>query len=77
MATDIVDAKKGPRFVENMRVVIWDADDNRWVEGKVTGVSDEGVEIQWEDLPDPTDYMHDRIILNGDVVEEWNSRKAT
>jgi hypothetical protein len=40
----------------------------KWVNGIVTGVSDEGVDVQWEDLPWPTDYSWDSICLKGEQI---------
>jgi hypothetical protein len=46
---------------EGQDVKIWDTEiyeTPRFINGKVIGVGDESMDIQWEDLNEPTEYFY-------------------
>lgn len=70
MATDYLDSKMGPKYIVGQLVNIYDKDDGKLVDGIITEVGEETIEIKWSDLPDPTEYERKNISLKGDTIIE-------
>jgi hypothetical protein len=70
MSTDFYDSKKGPKYEVGQKVRIYDEDDAKMVNGIITEVGDETIEIKWEDLSEPTEYEISKITFDGNKLIE-------
>lgn len=73
MAEDFNDSKKGPKYEVGQHVKIYDTDDEKAVNGIITEVGDETIEVKWEDLTDPSEYEISNITLKGEYIIDHNS----
>jgi hypothetical protein len=65
--------KTGPKYEVGQHVKIYDADDKKVVNGVVTEVGDETIEIKWDDLTDPCEYEISNITLKGEYIIDHNT----
>ena len=70
MLTNLNDDKKGPKYEVGQYEKIYDADDEKVVNGVITEVGDETIEVKWEDLKEPTEYEISNITLKGEYIIE-------
>jgi hypothetical protein len=42
----------------------------KWVEGKVTQVGEETFTVQWEDLPEDSEYYWSKVTIRGNEIIE-------
>ena len=70
MLTDYYDDKKGPKYEVGQPVRTYDQDDEKVVNGVITEVGDESIEVKWEDLQWPTEYERCNITLKDDFIIE-------
>lgn len=68
MLTNFYDDKKGPKYEVGQHVRTYDEDDEKMVNGVITEVGDETIEIKWEDLIDPTEYEISKITFDGNKL---------
>lgn len=47
-----------------------DGHPEKWVDGTVTEIGDEGFVVQWEDLEDPTEYEWHKVTIEGNQISE-------
>jgi hypothetical protein len=47
-----------------------DGHPQKWVNGKVTAIAEDSFEVQWEDLPDATEYEWSKVSIIGNRVYE-------
>jgi len=70
MATDFNDSKKGPKYEIGQHVRTYDEDDEKMVNGVITEVGDETIEVKWEDLLEPCEYEISKITFDGNKLIE-------
>lgn len=70
MSIDFNDSKKGPKYEVGMLVRIYDETDEKMVNGKITEVGEETIEIKWEDLLEAIEYEISKISLDGNKIIE-------
>ena len=73
MATSFNDSKKGSKYEVGQHVKIYDADDEKFVNGIITEAGEETIEIKWEDLADPCEYEICNITLKGEYIIDHNA----
>jgi len=52
-----------------------DGHPEKWVDGKVIAVCDEGFEVQWEDLKEPTEYEFGKVEIQRNQIFDNSSRR--
>lgn len=70
MATDYLDSKMGPKYVVGQEIKTNDDETGKVVNGIITEVGDESIEVKWEDLTEPTEYERCKIEMKGDFLSE-------
>lgn len=70
MITNYNDDKKGPKYEVGQHVKIYDADDEKVVNGQVIEVGEESITVQWEDLTDSSEYEICNITLKEEYIIE-------
>ena len=70
MATDFNDSKKGPKYEIGQHVRTYDEDEEKMVNGVITEVGDETIEVKWEDLQESCEYEINKITFDGNKLIE-------
>lgn len=62
--------KTGPLYSVGESIKTFDKTKEQWINGEITEVGDESIQVQWNDLEDPTDYNKSDVSRTGDVFFE-------